>query len=164
MAPAINAIDRVLQVLITVCVAIIVLSVAADVVARYGFHRSIMMVNELSRLMFIWTTFLVMPLAIGRGMHVAITGLEQKLPPGPRMLVYRAVLIVVAVFMAVLLVSAIVCIRQRTSEAMLSMPLSMSWFFVPVAIGAAHALLHLAAEFRRGVRTERVVDFDEGHS
>ena len=161
MTLAIQAIDRVFQLVITLCVAAIVLSVAADVVARYGFHRSIMVVNELSRLMFIWTTFLVMPLAIGRGMHVAITGLEQKLGPTARRLVYRACLVVVAAFMAVLLVSAAVCIRQRADEMMLSMPLSVSWFFVPVALGAAHALLHLAAEFRRGVRTERKVDFDE---
>ena len=160
MTATLTAIDRVFQALITICICVIVVSVTADVVARYGLRHSIMAVNELSRLCFIWATFLVMPLAIGRGMHVAITGLETRLNPTLRRLVYRATLVVIGVLMGFLLVSALVSIGDRRDEAMLSMPLSVSWFFVPIALGAAHSILHLIAEFIRGERTVRAVEFE----
>ncbi|XDB00434.1 TRAP transporter small permease subunit (plasmid) [Sulfitobacter sp. LCG007] len=160
MAVALAAIDRLFQALVAICICIIVVSVTADVVARYGLRHSIMVVNELSRLSFIWVAFLVMPLAIGRGMHVAITGLETRLRPRVRKVAYRASLMLIGVFMGFLLVSAIISIRDRSGEAMLTMPLAVSWFFVPIALGAAHSILHLIAEFIRGERTVRAVEFE----
>ena len=160
MTATLTAIDRVFQALVTICICIIVVSVTADVVARYGLRHSIMAVNELSRLCFIWATFLVMPLAIGRGMHVAITGLENRLNPTVRRIVYRVSLVVIGILMGFLMVSAIVSVRDRSEETMLAMPLSVSWFFVPIVLGSAHSILHLVAEFIRGERTVRKVEFD----
>lgn len=54
--------------------------VIGNVISRYAFNHSLNWVEELSRYVMIWITFLGAGLAMREGRHVAITMLQEKLP------------------------------------------------------------------------------------
>jgi TRAP-type C4-dicarboxylate transport system permease small subunit len=155
VAAIVRMIDRVLQGAVALLMAIIVVTVACDVVGRYGFGRSLLFSNELSRLAFIWMTFLVMPLGIAAGLHVAITSVLDSLPPAARALLYRTGVVAMLALMAVVLAGAWVSIGARANERLNTLPLSAAWFYYPLAIGAAWSIVHLLIGLVRGAPVER---------
>ncbi|WAP66941.1 TRAP transporter small permease [Jiella pelagia] len=150
--------DRVLMGAVVAAMAVIVLTVAADVVGRYGFNRSIIFANELSRLAFIWLSFLVMPLGISRGLHVSITSLLDSLPARVASLVVRAGQLAVIVLMGVVFAGAWVSIRGRSAEMLNTLPLSAAWFYYPLAIGSVWSIVHLLVQFVAGVQNRRAAE------
>ncbi len=140
---------------VSVLMAVIVLVVACDVVGRYGFGRSLLFSNELSRLSFVWMTFLVMPLGVSRGMHVAITSLRDGVPSTLRPALVRLAAAAVIALMVVVFAGAWVSIRGRSSEMLNTLPLSAAWFYYPLAIGSAWSIVHLLIQFARGLTVER---------
>ncbi len=136
--------------LIVVSMAIIVTTIACDVVGRYGFGKSLLFANELSRMAFIWMSFLVMPLGISRGLHVAITSIVDSVPAHVRRLMFRFSVAWIIALMVVVLMGAWVSIRGRSSEMLNTLPVSAAWFYYPLAIGAAWSIVHLVVQFFRG--------------
>lgn len=147
--------DRIFLGAVTLLMGVLVAVIAADVVARYGFSRSLLFANELSRMCFIWMTFLVMPLGIARGLHVAVTTVPDALSEPLRKLVYRACIAAVFVLMIVVFMGAVVSIRARSFETLNTLPVSAAWYFYPLALGAAWSLVHLVARFIDGKAVER---------
>lgn len=143
---------------VAILMAVIVAVIACDVIGRYGFSRSILFSNELSRLSFIWMTFLVMPLGVSRGMHVAITSLRDRAPPMLRSTFVRLAAAAIIALMVVVFLGAWVSIRGRSSEMLNTLPLSAAWFYYPLAIGAAWSIVHLLVQFVRGVPVERIYE------
>lgn len=140
---------------VAVLMAIIVAVIACDVVGRYGFSRSILFSNELSRLSFIWMTFLVMPLGVSRGLHVAITSLRDRVPTMFRAALVRLAAAAIIALMVVVFMGAWVSIRGRSSEMLNTLPLSAAWFYYPLAIGSAWSIVHLLVQFVTGLPVER---------
>jgi len=63
--------------LLLVCMLVMVLG---NVVLRYGFGTGIDISEELSRVMFIWITFIGAVLAMHEGSHLGMDGIRQSLP------------------------------------------------------------------------------------
>lgn len=156
----IDLVDRILMGAVAVLMAIIVVVIACDVVGRYGFSKSILFSNELSRLSFIWMTFLVMPLGVSRGLHVAITSLRDNVPAAFRSTLVRLAAAAIIVLMAVVFLGAWVSIRGRSSEMLNTLPLSAAWFYYPLAIGSAWSIVHLLVQLVRGLPVERAFEDD----
>lgn len=150
--------DRLLMGVVIVTMAVIVTTIAADVVGRYGFGKSLLFANELSRLAFIWMSFMVMPLGISRGLHVAITSVVDAVPLGIRRLLFRATAAMIALLMVVVLIGAWVSIKGRSTEMLNTLPVSAAWFYYPLAIGAAWSLVHLVVQSIRGEPPVRVFE------
>lgn len=150
-----SCIDTVFQGAIIALMALIAGVIGADVLARYAFGSSLVFANELSRMAFIWICFLGMPICIAKGLNVAITSVESRLPVSLQTLLYRLGMAMSAVLMAVVAYGAWISIQARSSEMLNTIPVSAAWFFFPVLAGSLHSILHLGAEFVRGVRTVR---------
>ena len=157
MQRMLDAVDRIFIGVVVAAMATIVATVTLDVIGRYGFDRSMIFSNELSRLAFIWLSFSVMPLGISRGLHVAITSLVDSVPALVRRLLFRAGCIAVIVLMVVVFAGAYVSIKNRSSEMLNTLPVSAAWFFYPLAIGSAWSIVHLLVQFVRGEPTVRNV-------
>jgi TRAP-type C4-dicarboxylate transport system permease small subunit len=150
-----DGVDRGLTGVIALLMATLVIVITADVVGRYIFGKSLIFASELSRMCFIWITFLVMPLGISRGLHVAITTLPDALGPKARGMVYRLGVVIVFVLMCVVLAGAVVSIRARSFEPLNTLPVSAAWYYYPLAIGAVWSLVHLIVRFVDGKPVER---------
>ena len=155
MSRFLNFVDRLFMGAVAILMAIIVLTIACDVLGRYGFGKSLLFANELSRLSFIWITFLVMPLGISKGMHVAITSVLDSVPPFVRSQIFRLGAATTVVLMVVVFVGAWVSIKGRSSEMLNTLPVSAAWFYCPLAIGSAWSIVHLLVHIIRGAPAAR---------
>lgn len=77
-------VTRSLEVCIVLCLACMALMVFGNVVLRYGFNSGIAFSEEISRLLFVWLTFLGTILASREHAHLGVDSLVKRLPHGAR--------------------------------------------------------------------------------
>lgn len=69
-----------LKIIITLCLATMVVLVFGNVVLRYGFNMGITASEEISRLLFVWLTFLGAIVALREHGHLGVDMLVRRLP------------------------------------------------------------------------------------
>ncbi len=143
LGAAVAGIDRAARLTLMVLMTIMIVVVSAQVFLRYVLNSSIGWADEVSRLAFVWSVFLAIPLGIREGLHVGIELLTSHFPD----LVRRGLVRLMALFGAVMMVivawqSAIIAYDQW-DEKMASVPASAGLFVVAIVIGSAHAALCL---------------------
>jgi TRAP-type C4-dicarboxylate transport system permease small subunit len=128
---------------IVALIAVMVIVVSAQVLLRYALNSSIGWADEVSRLMFVWSIFLAIPLGIKLGAHIGIEVLVARLPGQPRELLARAVALLGSALMGLVSYEAAVITLDQWDEQMASVDASAALFILAVAVGAAHSALHL---------------------
>jgi TRAP-type C4-dicarboxylate transport system permease small subunit len=76
----VRAAERSVEALMALDLALIVLLVFSNVVARYGFGAGFAGAEEISRLLFVWLVFLGAILALRRQAHLGVELLQARLP------------------------------------------------------------------------------------
>lgn len=127
----------------SVAAAIMVVVVTAQVVTRYGFNSSFDWADEVSRLAFVTTIFIAIPLGIRDGTHVGIDLAVNRLPAHLRRLVARFTSALAALMFLVVTWSTIEVAGATWSERLGAIDVTSSVFFFPVIAGALHSALHL---------------------
>ena len=135
--------DRAATLALLAAVAVMVGVVCAQVALRYGFNQSIDWADELSRLAFVWSIFLAVPLGVRQGAHIGIDIVVLKCPPRAQALLRRAGAAVSALMMGAIAWAALGVAREQWDELMSTIDLSVGWFIVPVGLGALLSALHL---------------------
>jgi gluconokinase len=88
-----SRLQRVADVLMGGCLAVMATAVFVNVVLRYGFGSGIAASEELSRLLFVWMVFIGATAAYPRGEHMAFTSLLGLLQRRPRAFAAMVVLV-----------------------------------------------------------------------
>jgi TRAP-type C4-dicarboxylate transport system permease small subunit len=138
-----DALDRAVTAALLLAVAVMVGVVSAQVALRYGFNRSIDWADEISRLAFVWSIFLAIPLGVRQGAHIGIDIVVLKFPPSVQAMLRRAAAAVSAAMMGVIAWAALGVAREQWDELMSTLDWSVGWFIVPVGVGATLSALHL---------------------
>jgi TRAP-type C4-dicarboxylate transport system permease small subunit len=120
-----------------------VVVVATQVVLRYAFNSSLGWADELSRLTFVWTIFLAIPLGVRAGVHIGMEILTARLPGPVQNFLARAMAAGAAALMGLVAWQAVVVAADQWDEKLASMEASAAWFIVAIVVGAAHSMLHL---------------------
>jgi len=141
---ALGALDHGVTALLLLAVGTMVTVVSAQVLLRYGFNRSIDWADEVSRLAFVWSIFLAVPLGVRQGAHIGIDLVVLKCAPVVQRALRRAAATVSAAMMAAIAWAAWGVAREQWDELMSTLDWSVGWFIVPVGLGAALSALHLA--------------------
>lgn len=136
--------DRGARLVVMGSAALMVIVVFAQVVMRYIFNGSFDWADEVSRIAFVWTIFLAIPLGLRDGTHVSIELCVARLPTSLRLLVARLMSGVAAAMMGIVFWTTIGVALATWSERLGAINITSSVFFFPVIIGALHSALHLA--------------------
>lgn len=72
---------RALETLVVLCLAGMVVLVFGNVVLRYVFNTGISISEELSRMLFVWMTFIGAIVAMAEGTHLGMDSVVRKLSP-----------------------------------------------------------------------------------
>jgi len=102
MASAMNrvadALFALLKVAMVACLALMVVLVFGNVVLRYGFNKGITVSEEMSRMLFVWLTFIAAVVAMREHAHLGLDTLVRHLPPAGKKFCFVAsqVLVLVA--------------------------------------------------------------------
>jgi TRAP-type C4-dicarboxylate transport system permease small subunit len=154
-----DAVDRLARWVIVVASAGMIIIVTLQVALRYGFNASMDWSEEISRLLFVWSMFLAIPLGIREGAHVGIELLIAHIPLAARARLLKACALGGAALMVVVFWQAILVAALTWDEMMQSVDVSANWFMVPVAVAAAHSFLHLIQTlWRAPVRTVQAIE------
>lgn len=137
-------IDRAAEVTIVGVMAVMLVVVSVQILLRYVFNTSIDWAEDVARLCFVWSIFLAIPLGIKHGAHIAIELLVPHLPEAWQRAFFRVVAILSALMMVIVGYYAALQVIQQWDEMLPTIELSAALFMVPVALGAAHSVLHLA--------------------
>jgi TRAP-type C4-dicarboxylate transport system permease small subunit len=121
------------------------LIVIAQVVARYLFDSSIDSADELSRLLFVWVTFLALPHGIKIGIHVGIDIVVRMVPAALQRVTFRVVNVICAPFMALLGYLAVGAIADKWQDLMPTLEITSAVFYMPILICAVHGFFHFLA-------------------
>ena len=140
---ALDVLDWIVAKVVIGSMAIMTTVVAAQVFTRYALNLSLDWAEEISRLFFIWSIFFAIPLGVKRGAHVGIALLTDRLPAHLQDKLFRAMNGLAMLLMAVVAYEAAVLTRDQWDEPMSTLDFSVAWFMLPLAVGAAHAFLHL---------------------
>jgi TRAP-type C4-dicarboxylate transport system permease small subunit len=128
---------------IVALISAMVTVVAVQVFLRYVTNTSLGWADELSRLTFVWSIFLAIPLGIRAGVHIGMEIVTSRLPPRVRDALARLMAAIAAALMVLVAWQAAVVAFDQWDEKMASLEASAAWFLVAVAIGCAHSALHL---------------------
>lgn len=136
-------VDRCTMAALLVTVAVMVGVVSAQVLLRYGFSGSIDWSDEVSRLAFVWSIFLAIPLGVRQGAHIGIDVVVARFPPAGQRLLRRIAAVLSALMMFAIAWAALRVAREQWDEFMSTLDWSVGWFIVPVGVGAFLSGLHL---------------------
>jgi TRAP-type transport system small permease protein len=140
---ALALLDRAVGAVVIAIMALMVAIVTAQVFFRYMLNSSIDWAEEVSRLCFVWTIFLSIPLALARGGHIVMELVLNRIGPARRNILYRSMSVLSVGLMALVAYDAMKLTIENWDEEIPAIGLSGGLFFLPVAIGAAHSILHL---------------------
>jgi TRAP-type C4-dicarboxylate transport system permease small subunit len=137
---------------------ILMLNILISIAARYlGIPISnIDWVEETSRFLFIWLSFLGAALAVGRMAHIRIDFFALLFPPRARLTLEILVYLAMVVFAAVMTYEgAVVALRAGDRSPVLLIPMSYAYLALPVSgvaiiLFALRILVGLVARFARG--------------
>jgi TRAP-type C4-dicarboxylate transport system permease small subunit len=99
--------------------------------------------DEVARLCFVWTIFLAIPLALRQGGHIVMELLVTRVSAQTRDRLYRSMSALSIVMMAFIAREGWKLTIDNWDETIPSIGLSGGLFFLVVAIGCAHTVLHL---------------------
>ncbi len=151
---ALGAIDRVAAVVIIAIMAAMVVVVSLQVFLRYAFNTSIDWADDVGRLLFVWAIFLTIPLGIREGIHIGIELVVKLFSPAVQRALLRLMGTLTIIMMAVVCYQAVMVTIDQWDELLPTLDVTVAIFMIPVAIGAAHSVLHLLRLVALGVQPQ----------
>lgn len=127
MQGIVEAYFRLLKIVTVLCLAVMVVLVFGNVVLRYGFNSGITVSEEVSRLLFVYLTFLGAIVAVRERLHLGFDSLVQSLPPAAQracaILAHLLMLLATGVFLIGSWQQAVINLGVRTPVTGVSMAL-----------------------------------------
>lgn len=154
---ALSSMDWVAATLIILSSLGMVAIVSVQVFMRYGLNSSLDWAEEVSRLLFVWSVFLAIPLGIKRGSHVGVELLTAWLPAPLQKGLFQLASLLSMLLMGVVGWQALILARDQWDEPLTTLDLSVGLFLVPLVIGSAHSVLHLLAALADGPPAKTVI-------
>lgn len=117
--------------------------VVSQVVLRYVFNSSFGWADEASRLAFVWTMFLAIPLGVKAGVHIGMEIVVERLPAPWRDALARLMALIAMTMMLLVAWNSLWLAIDQWDELMASVNASAAWFIVPLVASGLHGALHL---------------------
>ena len=124
------------------CLASLVIVLAAQVFFRYVLHTGLSWSEEVSRFTFIWFVYLSASLAAQRGTHIRVTMFTRWFPGGERVALLLADAVWI-VFNAFVVIAGVLLIQRTMRYPVYSTSLFMPLAAIYSVIPLAHALMIL---------------------
>lgn len=165
MDRSIQALTRLLEYLIAAALALMVVLVFGNVVMRYAFNSGITVSEEVSRWLFIWSTFLGALVALRERAHLGVDMLVARLPAWGKKACMLATHVLMLVILGMLFKGALDQSRINWDVTAPTTGWSMAIVHLSAVVFAAIAALILANDlvrFLRGqMRSEELVMVQE---
>ncbi|MFY0543897.1 TRAP transporter small permease [Brevibacillus sp. H7] len=133
----IDAINKLLSIVLSVVLAVMALLIVAQVFTRYVVDISLTWSEEAARYLMVYSVFLGAALAIRYQKHVAIEILSESINEKARRIVKLIIMIICIVFFFMLLVKGIDILElvSRQKSPALRIPMTIPYAAIPIGAG-----------------------------
>lgn len=149
---------RAVEVAIGIMLGAILVLAMGEIVSRYLTGHSLVWVDELGRLLFVWLTFLAAAAAFHHRMHFRVVLLWRALTPRQRQRFEIAVDLIVLSFAAVLLVQSLHIIALTQVQRTTAMQIPMSYVYSVVPLSALLIIAFTCLRWAEAAQTGRLPD------
>lgn len=132
---------KVLSAAITALSLVLAGLIILQVFFRYVLEIGIPFAEEFSRYIMVWITFLGSALAIHTKDHITMNIFINKLKGKARLWIDLAANALVVVFLSIVLVQGIRILPYQVAQMLISVRISIFWFYLAIPIGCALMLL-----------------------
>ena len=137
-------IDKVRRALIILLFGFVIVTCFLDVIFRYvPPHRTMGWTEEVARYLNVWIIFLGASIAAQQRLHLNVEIFVHRLLPRYHRHVAAGVTGCCLVFLLVFVVSGSVKAVANFQQEMLSLPLSIAWFYFAIPVGSVLMMLEL---------------------
>jgi TRAP-type C4-dicarboxylate transport system permease small subunit len=130
----VRGLERVVMVLMGIIVAVVMVEVGLRWLAG---GRSLIVTDELTRYLMIWTAMLGAALLVHDDGHIRIAVLADALPKWLARICYYLSQLVVLGFLGMLVVLSLVNLPQLVAQRTITLGVSMAWFVSALPVGGA---------------------------
>lgn len=139
-------IEKVTGVACVVFLGGMVVVVAAGVFFRFIINNPLQWSEELARFLMLWTGFAAMNISMRRDNHIKINVIRKFLPSWLQIILDYIVYLLIGFFLLLLMIKGY-NMSVSTRMTALALPVSMTWIYASVPIGAALTLVQLSLNF-----------------
>lgn len=128
---------RVIETIVILMMGVIVGVVIGETVMRGVFGVSLIITDELSRYLMVWTALLAAALLVFEDGHIRVALLPDSLSPMGRRIIYALSQLVVIAFLVAVIAASVMIMPSITKQKTVTLGLSMAWFYsaLPVSCG-----------------------------
>lgn len=123
-----------------------------QVFLRYVLRTSIPFSEELARYLMIWVVFLAAGLALKEDAHISIRVLVDRLRGRTRLWLNLVAQILLLAFLVLLMVETIAVLPYQRVQIILSMGISIFWFYLAIPVGCSIMILFLLPKMHEKVK------------
>lgn len=153
MKAILDAIEKVLNGVVSLLIGSMMVWVFVQVITRYVWDYTPSFGEELARYMFVWIVFLSLPVVAKKGGHMAIEMVTIRLK-GAALKCVRILADIFTISFLVLMVYQGVLMAERQSfQTSPALEIPMSWVYSVIPIGCGIMLLNVLGSFITLVRT-----------
>jgi len=150
---------RGLEFIVILLMGVITGLVIGETVMRGVFGVSLIVTDELSRYLMVWTALLAAAILVYEDGHIRISLLPDALGPVAGRIIYAIAQLVVIGFLMAVIVASVMIMPSITRQNTVTLGVSMAWFYtaLPVASGlmAIFALRNLIFRLRQPLEPDR---------
>jgi TRAP-type C4-dicarboxylate transport system permease small subunit len=125
---------RALEYVVTALMGTITLLVIVEIALRNLAGTSLIITDELSRYLMVWTAMLTATLLVYEDGHLRLTFLTEKLSPAAARAVYLVAELVSLCFLGLLVVASLMLMPSVLGQNTVTLGVSMVWFYAALPI------------------------------
>jgi TRAP-type C4-dicarboxylate transport system permease small subunit len=128
---------RAVEIVVILLMGVITGVVIGETVMRGMFDMSLIVTDELSRYLMVWTALLAAALLVYEDGHIRISLLPDALGAYGGKIVYVLSQLVVLAFLAAVIVASLMIMPSITKQNTVTLGLSMAWFYAALPVSSA---------------------------
>ena len=153
-----SRLSRVVEVAVGLILAAILILAMGEIFARYLTGHSLVWVDELGRLLFVWLTFLAAAAAFHHRMHFRVVLLWRAMTPRTRRRLEVVVDLVVLAFAVVLLTQSLEILDRTQVQRTTALQIRMSYVYSVVPLSALLIMAFILLRWAEAVQTRSLPD------
>lgn len=151
---AMRTLIKLTEAVVIVLMAVVVITVFSEVVARTFFGRSLIVTEEIGRYLMIWVAMLAVSLVAADEGHMRISLLSDSVPPKVASVIDILADLLVILFLAVFVYLSVQILPNMQRQGTVTLGISMAWIYASMPVGGVLTILVVAARC-----TQRILAF-----
>lgn len=150
---AMRILIKLTEAVVIVLMAVVVVTVFSEVVARTFLSRSLIVTEEIGRYLMIWVAMLAVSLVAADEGHMRITLLSDSVPQGFASVLDILADLMVILFLAVFVYLSVRILPNMQRQGTVTLGISMVWIYAAMPVGGALTIVVVAARCTRRIMT-----------